>query len=58
VFRIFKESLIYYYYDIVKSSMKNHSVTYRKTMKTLPLEGGGRGEIIFDKTTTTKRRLK
>ena len=25
--------------DIVKSSMKNRSVTYRKTMKTLPLEG-------------------
>jgi hypothetical protein len=24
--------------DIVKSSMKNRSVTYRKTMKTLPLE--------------------
>jgi hypothetical protein len=23
--------------DIVKSSMKNRSVTYRKTMKTLPL---------------------
>jgi len=26
-------------FDIVKSSMKNRSVTYRKTMKTLPLEG-------------------
>jgi hypothetical protein len=25
-------------FDIVKSSMKNRSVTYRKTMKTLPLE--------------------
>jgi len=28
--------------DIVKSFMKNRSVTYRKGRRTLPLEGGGK----------------
>jgi len=28
--------------DIVKSFMKNRSITYGKIRKTLPLEGGGR----------------
>jgi len=34
--------------------MKNRSVTYRKTMKTLPLEGGG--EITFDNTKRERGR--
>jgi len=29
--------------DIVKSFMKNRSITYGKIRKTLPLEGGGKG---------------
>jgi hypothetical protein len=36
--------------------MKNRSGTYGKTRKTLPLEGGGRGEITFDNTPFSIRR--
>jgi len=43
--------------DIVKSSMKNRSVTCRKTIKTLPLvlEGGGNRVGVKDLTGIASR---
>ena len=35
--------------------MKNRSVTYRKTMKTLPLEGGGNRVGVKDLTGIARR---